>query len=139
MLYLQRHLLTDAYKPPFKQAILINGLINLRGQADSQIEINYYNKHLNLELKTLLNAQRNGIFSVNTLFKSCILYYGYSTAVLKYFKDTFRERTFRSHIIKDTTADIRFLTNILKDNLILYKKSRSCHYKSLNTVFNRVN
>ena len=87
------------------------------------MEINCYNKYLNLKLKTLLNARRNGIFSINTLFKSYVLYCGYSAAVLKSLKDAFRERTFRSYIIKDTIADIRFLADILKDNLILYKKS----------------
>ena len=122
MLYLQRHLLTDTCKPPLKWAIFINGLINLCRQADSWMEINRYNKHLNLELKTLLNIQQNSIFSVNTLFKSCVLYCRYSATVLKSLEDAFKEHTFGSHIIKDTVVDIRFFTNILKDNLILHKK-----------------
>ena len=122
MLYLQRHLLIDACKPPLKWAIFINSLINLYGQADSWIEIDRYNKYLNLKLKTLLNAQRNSIFGINTLFKSCVLYYGYLAVVLKSLKDAFGECTFGSHIIKDTVVDIRFLTDILKDNLILHKK-----------------
>ena len=56
------------------------------------------------------------------LFKSYVLYYKYLAMVLKSFKDAFREYTFKSHIIKDTIVDIKFLTDILKDNLILYKK-----------------
>ena len=87
------------------------------------MEINRYNKYLNLELKTLLNAQWNSIFGINMLFKSYILYYRYLAAVLKSLKDAFREYIFGSYIIKDTIADIRFFADILKDNLILHKKN----------------
>jgi len=73
MLYLWRLLSTDACDPPLKRAILVNGLVNLRGQEDSWLEIDLHNEHLNLELKELLFARRNGTFDVNTLFRNCTL------------------------------------------------------------------
>jgi len=86
------------------------------------MEINYYNKYLNLKFKILLNTWQNGIFSVNTLFISYMLCFRYFIAVLKSFENAFKEYIFRSYIIKDAVVDIRFLINIFKDNSILYKK-----------------
>src|SRR6266850_1477417 len=72
MLHLWRLLSTDACEPPLRRAILVNGLINLRGQEDSWLEIDRHNEHLNLELKELLHARRNGTFDVKTLFDYCL-------------------------------------------------------------------
>ena len=136
MLHLWRLLSTDACEPPLKRAILVNGLINLRGQADSWMEIDRHNEHLNLELKTLLNARRNGTFDIDTLFKHSVLCCEYSTKVMKSLEGAFGERTNGSHTTKDAAADIRFLADILKDGSIVYTKSRSCQHQSLNTVSN---
>jgi hypothetical protein len=134
MLHLWRLLSTDACDPPLKRAILANGLINLRGQEDSWLEIDLHNEHLNLELKELLFARRNGTFDVKTLFSNCVLSSRYITAAVKSLESSFGEYTSGSHTTKDPAADIRFLADILKDNSMVYKKGRSCQHHSLNTM-----
>ena len=58
----------DASEPSLKRAILVNGLVNLRGQENSWLEIDRHNEHLNLELKELLYARRNGTFDAKLSF-----------------------------------------------------------------------
>lgn len=135
MLHIWRLLSTEACDPPLKRAILVNGLINLRGQEDSWLEIDRHNEHLNLELKTLLNARRNGTFDVDSLFDYGGLCCEYSTATMKFLESSFGERTVGSHTTKSAASDIRFLADILKDSSIVNKKGRSCQHKSINTVY----
>ena len=73
----------DASEPSLKRAILVNGLVNLRGQENSWLEIDRHNEHLNLELKELLYARRNGTFDVKALFGYCLLSCKYITTTIK--------------------------------------------------------
>jgi uncharacterized protein DUF6589 len=99
------------------------GLINLRGQQDSWIEVDLHNEHLNPELKTLLNARRNGTFDVDSLFEYGVPCCGYSTATMKFLESSLRERTVGSHTIKNAVSDIRFLADLLKDSSIVQEDS----------------
>jgi hypothetical protein len=134
MLHLWRLLSTDACEPPLKRAILTNGSVNLRGQEDSWLEIDLHNEHLNLELKELLYARRNGTFDVKTLFGYCVPSSRYITATAKSLEGSFSGYTNGRHTTRDAAADIRFLADIFKDNSMVHKKGRSCQHRSLNMM-----
>jgi uncharacterized protein DUF6589 len=60
LLYFHGSGATNYAREMLKRAILVNGLVNLRGQEDSWLEIDRHNEHLNLELKEILYACHTG-------------------------------------------------------------------------------
>ena len=140
MLYLFRLVSTDAYTPTLRRAILKNGLINKRGKPNSWMPIDLHVELLNLELKLIINARRNGTFGADELFKDCILLCDYASSLRKAFEIHLSSPISGEHTPKDSKKDIRYLADlILVEGSISQTTSRSCPHKSLNLLGEGVN
>jgi len=139
MLYLWRLVSTDACAPTLRRAILRNGLVNKRGKPDSWMPIDLLVELLNLELKLILYARRNGTFGTDELFEDCILLCDYASSLRKMFEIRLGRLTCGRHTPKDFKKDIRYLADlILLEGSITPTKTWSCPHQSLNLVGNGV-
>jgi hypothetical protein len=140
MLYLFRLVSTDACTPALRRAILRNGLVNKRGKPDSWMPIDLLVELLNLELKLIIYARRNGTFGADELFKDCILLCDYASSLRKAFEIHLSSPTSGEHTPKDFKKDIRYLADlILAEGSISPTRPRSCPHKSLNHIGRGVN
>ena len=60
---------TDTCSPELQQAILVNSLVNIRGEQDSHYPIDLDNELLNRELKQLMHTRGNSTFNLDSLFR----------------------------------------------------------------------
>ena len=92
---------------------------------------------LNLELKPIIYARRNGTFGGDELVKDCILLCDYASALRKAFEIHLSSPISGEHTPKDSKKDLADL--ILVEGSISQTTSRSCPHKSLNLLGEWVN
>ncbi|KAN0083279.1 hypothetical protein V8E54_002367 [Elaphomyces granulatus] len=141
MLYLWRLLSTDACPPAMQRAILRNSLITREGNLIcSWVSIDLHIELLNLELKLILTARRNGTFGVDELFKNCVLLCDYASSLRNLFEIRLSRPSSGRHTHKDPKKDVRYLADlILVEGSITPTKAKSCTHQSLNLVGKGVN
>jgi hypothetical protein len=81
---------TKAVDKKLQNAILANGLVNLRGAEDSWFEMDRLNEFFNLQMKTLLATRRTSTLGVTTLFQQTALTASYCTGLKEAIERAFR-------------------------------------------------
>ena len=130
IIYFQRLIITEAYNLVLQRAILINGLINNRGELNSFFKANRLNKLLNLQLKELLRLRGNLTFRVDSLFRQSVLTISYTRPLRTKFKDAFSKRIISNYIIKSPTVNIQSLIDIIAKDLIVRQRIQDVGFKA---------
>jgi hypothetical protein len=110
-----------------QDAILANGLINLRGAKDSHFEIDRLNELLNLEFRTLVAHRRASTIEINKLFRRAALTASYYTELKVDFEATFGKYSNGRHQVKDASTEVRNLVFQIwvSDSIIKQPQGRS--------------
>jgi len=110
-----------------QDAILANGLINLRGAKDSHFEIDRLNELLNLEFRTLVAHRRASTIEINKLFRRAALTASYYTELKVDFEATFGKYSNGRHQVKDASTEVRNLAFQIwvSDSIIKQPQGRS--------------
>lgn len=125
MLYLKCLTSTKACDKELRHVILLNSLVNLHGQQNTQQEVDCSLKYLNLELKRELQARQTSTFRLNVLFKVTLLTTEYTVHLRKAIKKAFAQRVNSKHTTPSLVDDIHTLAFKLACDLIkLYKEGR---------------
>lgn len=115
---------TDACSPELQQAILVNSLVNIRGEQDSHYPIDLDNELLNGELKQLMHTRGNSTFNLDSLFRWSIHMTNYTGPLRAKFEITFGERMSTRHTVKSPAADIQSLANAIAEGSIIRRQAR---------------
>ena len=100
---------TDAASRELQDAILANGLINLRGTDDSWFEMDRLNEFFNLQMKELMATRRTSTIDTTELFCRTALTASYCTDLKVAIEAAFGEYTNARHQIKDASREVRYL------------------------------
>ena len=110
---------TSAADVELQNAILANGLVNLRGAEDSWFEVDRLNESFNLQMKTLMAPWRtNTVDDVASLFERTALTAGYCTDLKASMDDAFGDCTDNKDQPEDDDAseDVRSLSLVISDS-----------------------
>ena len=125
---------TDACTPALQDAILGNGLVNLRGKPDTWYPVDRLNEHLNLSLKELLWARRNSTFTVDHLFDTCTWSATYCQLIQGQVERTFGEHSDPKHTIRSRAEDLQTLGYNLARRSLIYQQGRKSVFSPKNLV-----
>jgi hypothetical protein len=100
---------TAAADVPLQQAILSNGLVNLRGAEDSWFEMDRLNEFFNLQMKILMATRRTSTIDCAELFRRTALTGSYCTDLKVAMEATFGEYSNGRHHAKDASREVRHL------------------------------
>jgi hypothetical protein len=100
---------TDAASKELQDAILANGLVNLRGANDSWFEMDRLNEFFNLQMKILMATRRTSTIDTSELFRRTALTASYCTDLKVAIEAVFGEYSNGRHQIKDASREVRHL------------------------------
>jgi hypothetical protein len=122
---------TGAADKVLQDAILANGLVNLRGAKDSHFEMDRLNELLNLEFRTLVALRRASTMEISELFRRAALTASYCTGLKVDFEATFGEYSNGRHQVKDASTEVRNLAFQIwsSDSIIKQPHGRSSPFK----------
>jgi len=100
---------TDAASKELQDAILANGLVNLRNTNDSWFEMDRLNEFFNLQMKVLMATRRTSTIDTAELFRRTALTASYCTDLKVAIEAAFGEYSNGRHQIKDASQDVRYL------------------------------
>lgn len=100
---------TDAASKELQDAILANGLVNLRGTNDSWFEMDRLNEFFNLQMKVLMVTRRTSTIDTAELFRRTALTASYCTDLKVAIEAAFGEYSNARHQIKDASREVRHL------------------------------
>lgn len=118
---------TPATEPVLQQAILSNGLVNLRGKPDSFFETDRLNKFFNLQMKTNIATRRTSTLDVTSLFQRTALSASYCTDLRQAIESAFGEYPNTNHTNKDARYEVRNLAYTLfnQKSIIHFQNGRA--------------
>lgn len=137
---------TDAADVVLQDAVLANGLVNLRGQSDSWFEMDRLNEFFNLQMKNLMSARRTSSIDIHTLFQQTALSANYCTDLSDAMENVFGESPNPRHHNKNVTHDVRNLafelsrsgSMVKNDTKRLDQQPDDIHRRGTNTIFDLV-
>jgi hypothetical protein len=100
---------TDAATKELQDAILANGLVNLRGTTDGWFEMDRLNEFFNLEMKTLMATRRTSTVDTAELFRRTALTASYCNDLKVAIEAALGEYSNSRHQIKDASREVRHL------------------------------
>jgi hypothetical protein len=100
---------TNAASKELQDAILANGLVNLRGTSDGWFEMDRLNEFFNLEMKVLMATRRTSTIDTAELFHRTALTASYCTDLKVATEAAFGEYSNGRHQIKDASREVRYL------------------------------
>ena len=115
---------TDAASKELQDAILANGLVNLRGADDSWFEMDRLNEFFNLQMKELMATRRTSTIDITDLFRRTALTASYCTDLKVAIEAAFGEYTNARHQIKDASREVRYLAYQIAASRSITKHTR---------------
>lgn len=115
---------TDAASKELQNAILANGLVNLRGTDDGWFEMDRLNEFFNLQMKVLMATRRTSTIDAIALFHRTALTASYCTDLKVAIEDTFGEYSNARHQIKDASREVRYLAYQIATSRSITKHAR---------------
>jgi hypothetical protein len=100
---------TNAADKELQDAILANGLVNLRGAKDGWFEMDRLNEFFNLQMKQIMAARRTSTIECAELFRRTALTGSYSADLKFAIETVFGEHSNSRHQIKDASREVRHL------------------------------
>jgi hypothetical protein len=100
---------TDAATKELQDAILTNGLVNLRGTNDGWFEMDRLNEFFNLQMKVLMATRRTSTIDTTELFRCTALTASYCTDLKVAIEAAFGKYSNGRHQIKDASREVRHL------------------------------
>ena len=100
---------TDAATKELQDAILANGLVNLRGTKDGWFEMDRLNEFFNLQMKVLMTTRRTSTIDVTELFRRTALTASYCNDLKVAIEAALGEYSNGRHQIKDASREVRNL------------------------------
>ncbi len=123
-LYMTRLTQTDAASKDLQDAILANGLVNLRGTNDGWFEMDRLNEFFNLQMKVLMATRRTSTLDTTELFRRTALTASYCTDLKVAIEATFGEYSNGRHQIKDASREVRHLAYQIAASRSITKHTR---------------
>jgi len=115
---------TNAASKELQDAILANGLVNLRGTHDSWFEMDRLNEFFNLQMKELMATRRTSTIDITDLFRRTALTASYCTDLKVVLEAVFGEYTNARHQIKDASREVRYLAYQIASSRSITKHTR---------------
>jgi hypothetical protein len=115
---------TDAASKELQNAILANGLVNLRGTNDSWFEMDRLNEFFNLQMKALMVTRRTSTIDTAELFRRTALTASYCTDLAVAIEAAFGEHSNGRHQIKDASKEVRHLAYQIAASRSITKHTR---------------
>jgi hypothetical protein len=115
---------TDAATKELQDAILANGLVNLRGTYDSWFEMDRLNEFFNLHMKTLMATRRSSAIDTTELFRRTALTASYCTDLKVAMEAAFGEHSNARHQVKDASREVRNLAYQIAVSRSITKRAR---------------
>jgi hypothetical protein len=100
---------TDAATKELQDAILANGLVNLRYTNDGWFEMDRLNEFFNLQMKFLMATRRTSTIDTSELFRRTALTASYCTDLKVAIEAAFGKYSNGRHQIKDASREVRHL------------------------------
>jgi hypothetical protein len=127
---------TPAASPELQQAILANGLVNIRGAEDSWFEIDRLNEFFNLQMKILMATRRTSTLDVTPMFQRMALTASYCTELKAMLEAEFGEYSNGRHQVKDASMDVRNLAHEIaqSDSIQKHTNGRESQYKPVDIL-----
>jgi hypothetical protein len=115
---------TDAADKMLQDAILANGLVNLRGTEDGWFEMDRLNEFFNLQMKILMATRRASTIDTTELFRRTALTASYCNDLKVAIEAAFGEYSNGRHQIKDASREVRHLAYQIAASRSITKYSR---------------
>jgi hypothetical protein len=127
---------TPAADEPLQRAILANGLVNLRGSADSWFEIDRLNEFFSLQMKMIMATRRTSTEDTINLFRQTALTTNYCTDLRQIIESVFGRYIKGKHQEKNAREDVRGLACHLNDkgSTIPHPCGRNTEFKTLDII-----
>lgn len=97
---------TDATSHELRTALLANGLVNIRGAADSWFEMDRLNEFFNLHMRDLMATRRTSTQTPHDLFRRTALTASYCSDLKSELENSFGEYSNGRHHVKDASEDV---------------------------------
>lgn len=134
MLYFQRLISTPAATPALQQAILANGLINLRGRPDSWFEFDRLVEFHNGTLKELLTARRTSSLNLDYIFRYLSLNSSTFFTIQDCIDGIFGLLRNSNHTTKSAQFDIRIMAERLYGDSMALHNGRKVKFPALDLM-----
>lgn len=115
---------TVAASKELQNAILANGLVNLRGTDDGWFEMDRLNEFFNLQMKVLMATRRTSTIDIADLFRRTALTASYCTDLKVAMEAAFGEYSNARHQIKDASREVRYLAYQIAASRSITKHAR---------------
>lgn len=115
---------TAAAQSELQDAILANGLVNLRGAQNSWFKIDRLNELFNLQMKLLMATRRTSSLSVTEIFQQAALTASYCTDLTVAMEHTFGRHVNTHYTDKDASEDVRNLAYKIAKSQSIHKYAR---------------
>ncbi|KAH7394801.1 hypothetical protein BKA66DRAFT_606463 [Pyrenochaeta sp. MPI-SDFR-AT-0127] len=116
---------TDAASKELQNAILANGLVNLRSADDGWFEMDRLNEFFNLQMKVLMATRRTSTIDIADLFRRTALAASYCTDLKVAMEAAFGEYSNARHQIKDASREVRYLAYQIAASRSITKHARA--------------
>jgi hypothetical protein len=116
--------LTDAADEQLQDAILANGLVNLRGTKDGWFEMDRLNEFFNLQMKNLMATRRTSTIDTTELFHRTAITASYCNDLKLAIEAAFGEYSNGRHQIKDASREVRYLAYQIAASRSITKRPR---------------
>lgn len=127
---------TPAASPELQQAVLANGLVDIRGAKDSWFEINRLNEFFNLQMKILMATRCTSILDVTPMFQRIALTASYYTESKARLGAEFSKYSNGRHQVKDASMDVRNLVHEIarSDSIQKHTNGRESQFKPIDIL-----
>jgi hypothetical protein len=131
---------TDAASKELQDAILANGLANLRGTNDGWFEMDRLYEFFNLQMKVLM-ATRTSTIDTTELFRRTALTASYCTDLKTAIEAAFGEYSNGRHQIKDASWEVRHLAYqiAVSRSITKHTRGRSSPFQPMDILQRGVN
>jgi hypothetical protein len=114
---------TGAADKELQDAILANGLVNLRGTEDGWFEMDRLNEFFNLQMKILMTTRRTSTIDTTELFHRTALTASYCNDLKVAIETAFGEYSNGRHQSKDASREVRHLAYQIAVSKSITKRS----------------